>query len=157
MAGLFYNENLWFLYFCFYVFLNFNIILIFNNFKLFNINQIFNYLIFNFIWKFFIFCILLSLGGLPPFLGFFPKWIIIEIIIYKNIIFILFFIVFCSLITLFFYLRISYSVFLINYYSLNWNFKENFSNFYRKILNFFSFFSLFGIIFVNFFYNFINF
>ena len=152
LAGLIFNETLWISYFLFYVFLNLRITYIFNTFKLFNINQTFKVINFNLFIKFSLFTILLSLGGLPPFLGFFPKWIIIEMIISKEIFFTLIIILFLTLITLFFYLRIRYAALLINHLITNWNFKINF--YYKSInfLNFVSFISLFGLLLVNYFY-----
>jgi NADH-ubiquinone oxidoreductase chain 2 len=56
---------------------------------------------------------LLSLGGLPPFLGFTPKWVLINTMLPNNL-FMPTILVLTSLITLFFYLRLSYSAFLIS-------------------------------------------
>lgn len=58
-----------------------------------------------------IFLNLISLGGLPPFLGFFPKLIIIKLI-NNSIIIIL--IIFFTLISLFYYLRIILSRIILN-------------------------------------------
>jgi NADH-ubiquinone oxidoreductase chain 2 len=63
--------------------------------------------------KFVIFTSLLSLGGLPPFLGFLPKLIVIQAIIINNITPLTTVVVVISLITLYYYLKISYSRFLI--------------------------------------------
>jgi NADH-ubiquinone oxidoreductase chain 2 len=52
---------------------------------------------------------LLSLGGLPPFLGFFPKWIVISGGLSLGNYFLVLFLVLISLFTLFYYLRISYA------------------------------------------------
>jgi NADH-ubiquinone oxidoreductase chain 2 len=67
------NENLFIIYILFYIFLSFSIVFIFFNFNIFNLNQIFNLKLKNKIQKFWIRIPLLSLGGLPPLLGFFPK------------------------------------------------------------------------------------
>jgi NADH-ubiquinone oxidoreductase chain 2 len=144
------NENLWKIYFIFYSFLSFCIIFIFNNFKLFNLNQIFSLKIKNKNQKLIFYIPLLSLGGLPPFLGFFPKWITIEIIIFNNFIFLIFLIINFTLITLYFYIRICYSAFLLNHNFLNWNFSWNF--FLNKNFNFLNliiFFSIFGLLIIN--------
>ena len=55
-----------------------------------------------------IFTSLLSLGGLPPFLGFLPNWIVIQTIITNNIAPLATIVVVTSLITLYYYLKISY-------------------------------------------------
>lgn len=152
LAGIIYRENMWLLYFLFYSILSLTTVLIFNNFKLFNLNQTFSFYNSTFFTKLIIFLNLLSLGGLPPFLGFFPKWLIIEIIIFINYYFILIIMLFLTLLTLYFYLRISYSVLLINYLEINWNFKFLFLKKKMKFLLFNRFISIFGLFLINFFY-----
>lgn len=147
------NENIWKIYFLFYSFLSFSIIFLFFNFKLFNINQIFYIKFKTKIQKLIINIPLLSLGGLPPFLGFFPKWLTIETIIYNNFFILIFLIINFTLITLYFYIRISYSAFLLNHNLSNWNFSWIFINYKNfNLLNFFIFFSTFGLIFINLFF-----
>nr|URH17034.1 NADH dehydrogenase subunit 2 [Aparatermes thornatus] len=68
---------------------------------------------------------LLSLGGLPPFLGFLPKWIIIQTMITNNMIPLATIVVVTSLITLYYYLKISYSSFLILNTEPKWNMKSH--------------------------------
>jgi len=149
------REMLWGFYFLFYYFLSFNVIFIFDNFKLLNINQTFYIKNLNFTLKTVIFIILLSFGGLPPFLGFFPKWIVIEIIVNEKIFLILTFILFFTLITLFFYMRISYNALLITHNEIRWNYKLFQSKKITKIILFLTFLSLFGLILINFLYFFI--
>lgn len=152
LTGILNNQNIWIIYFIFYCFLTISIVLIFNNFKIFNLNQIFSFFNFKNLIKTIIFLPLLSLGGLPPFLGFFPKWIIIEYLISINYLFIIFLLIYFTLITLYFYLRISYSSLLLNYNEINWNF----NNFYNKnnffLLSIFLFINIFGLIFINLFF-----
>ena len=62
--------------------------------------------------KFIIFTSLLSLGGLPPFLGFLPKLIVIQAVV-ANTSPLATTVVVTSLITLYYYLKISYSRFII--------------------------------------------
>nr|YP_010533737.1 NADH dehydrogenase subunit 2 [Sabethes tarsopus]UXX46888.1 NADH dehydrogenase subunit 2 [Sabethes tarsopus] len=143
------NELLWISYFCFYIFLSTSIVLMFNNFKIFYFNQIFNFSFMNSIIKFFLFLNFLSLGGLPPFLGFLPKWIVIQNLIFLNHYFLLLISTCFSLITLFYYLRISYSIYMLNYNKNSWMLINNY--FYKNI-NFtliFNFFSIFGLILIS--------
>jgi NADH:ubiquinone oxidoreductase subunit 2 (subunit N) len=91
------------------------------------------------------------LGGLPPLLGFFPKWVTIELLININYFILIFFLINFTLITLYFYIRISYSSLLINHNRLNWNFSWitlNLKTF--NITNFVIYCSLSGLIFINF-------
>nr|UGB89513.1 NADH dehydrogenase subunit 2 [Pericapritermes gutianensis] len=75
--------------------------------------------------KFMMFTSLLSLGGLPPFLGFLPKWIVIQAMVMNNMIPLATIVVLTSLITLYYYLKISYSSFLILNAEPKWNLKTN--------------------------------
>nr|YP_009351209.1 NADH dehydrogenase subunit 2 [Microcerotermes nervosus]AQP28852.1 NADH dehydrogenase subunit 2 [Microcerotermes nervosus] len=73
--------------------------------------------------KFMMFTSLLSLGGLPPFLGFLPKWIVIQAMIMNNMAPLATVVVVTSLITLYYYLKISYSSFVILNTEPKWNLK----------------------------------
>nr|YP_009350494.1 NADH dehydrogenase subunit 2 [Termes fatalis]AQP27192.1 NADH dehydrogenase subunit 2 [Termes fatalis]AQP27836.1 NADH dehydrogenase subunit 2 [Termes fatalis]AQP28670.1 NADH dehydrogenase subunit 2 [Termes fatalis] len=75
--------------------------------------------------KFMLFTSLLSLGGLPPFLGFLPKWIVIQAMITNNMAPLATVVVVTSLITLYYYLKISYSSFMILNTEPKWNLKSN--------------------------------
>nr|URX54526.1 NADH dehydrogenase subunit 2 [Incisitermes snyderi] len=78
--------------------------------------------------KFMLFMTLLSLGGLPPFIGFLPKWIVIQTLIMNNLSFITTLMVTMSLVTLYYYLRMCYSSFLILHEETKWGtnlYKEN--------------------------------
>nr|AER13573.1 NADH dehydrogenase subunit 2 [Anolis insignis]APQ47178.1 NADH dehydrogenase subunit 2 [Anolis sp. F SP-2016] len=52
---------------------------------------------------------LLSLGGLPPLTGFMPKWLILEELMMQNLVPLAFAMTMASLLSLFFYLRLSYT------------------------------------------------
>lgn len=148
-ARILINENIWIIYFLFYSFLTISIIFIFNTFKIFNLNQIFSFLNFKNLIKTFIFIPLLSLGGLPPFLGFFPKWIVIERLIINNYLLLSLILIYFTLITLYFYLRISYSSLILNYNEINWNYKQFYNNKNFKLLRIFLYTNLIGLIFIN--------
>lgn len=143
------NNLLWWIYFILYSFLSISIVLIFNNFKLFHFNQIFNYFLINPIIKFFIFLNLLSLGGLPPFLGFLPKWLVIQNLIETNQIFLLFISVCLTLITLYYYLRISYSIYILNFNKNSWIIINQFNNKSIALILTINFFSITGLIIIS--------
>lgn len=123
------NDTLWIFYLTLYFVINYSIIRIF---KMFNVTQINQLFLFKNEFSLLKLCFIinfLSLGGLPPFTGFFPKWIVIEaLIITKNILLILIIII-TTLITLYFYTRLTFSAFLFYYPFFSWNKKIN----YRKI------------------------
>nr|YP_009745932.1 NADH dehydrogenase subunit 2 [Trichosia lengersdorfi]QIH95790.1 NADH dehydrogenase subunit 2 [Trichosia lengersdorfi] len=153
ILAMIFNENMWFMYFLMYSFLNFSVIYFFNNFKLFYLNQMYNLFMDSITMKFCLLSSILSLGGLPPFLGFFPKWMIIQSLLIMKMNFINLFIITMSLITLFYYLKISIAAFLLNFMEFNWLFKmHNKYSFYMMIMNM-NFFSLMGFfILINLFY-----
>jgi NADH-ubiquinone oxidoreductase chain 2 len=68
--------------------------------------------------------IIIRLGGLPPFLGFLPKWLVIQTLIINNIYIIILIIIIRTLLTLFYYLRIIRRILIINHYSLKWELKN---------------------------------
>nr|YP_010471464.1 NADH dehydrogenase subunit 2 [Brillia brevicornis]UVG40803.1 NADH dehydrogenase subunit 2 [Brillia brevicornis] len=148
MTGLMKSESLWFFYFVFYCFLSLTMVFLFNNYKIFYMNQMFTKTT-DMVSKFIMMIPLLSLGGLPPFLGFFPKWMIIEHLISLNSYFILFVLMMFTLITLFFYLRICYSSFLLSAQKNSWEFLFSKKNNFMMINSIMMFISCFGFILIN--------
>nr|YP_011002918.1 NADH dehydrogenase subunit 2 [Leucoptera coffeella]WPR14284.1 NADH dehydrogenase subunit 2 [Leucoptera coffeella] len=135
------SENLWMLYFFIYCILNFMLCYFFNLMNIFYINQIYFYNMKNF-YKILLAMNLFSLGGLPPFMGFLSKWLVINFLINNNMLMLTFLMIMSSLIMLYYYIRIMYSTFLINYMKLKWfNFKikNNFNKYYFICMYMFSF------------------
>nr|YP_010305091.1 NADH dehydrogenase subunit 2 [Spodoptera depravata]QTZ20360.1 NADH dehydrogenase subunit 2 [Spodoptera depravata]ULR86987.1 NADH dehydrogenase subunit 2 [Spodoptera depravata] len=138
------SETLWLFYFSLYSFMISIMCFFFYILNMNFINQLFiNNM--NFLIKINILINFLSLGGLPPFIGFFPKWIIINFLINNNMYMMTFIFVMMSLIMLFFYIRISYSAIMFNYMKNKW-FKIYIKNKYFLMINFFSFISIMGMI-----------
>lgn len=144
------RENLWIFYLFIYSFLVIIICFLFNILNIFFINQLF-FININPLIKISLFINFLSLGGLPPFIGFFPKWIVINFLINNKIFIVRFIFVIIRLIILFFYIRIIYSSFIFNYIKLKW-FKIFIKNNYFIFINFFSLISILGIIIRTFFF-----
>nr|YP_010222485.1 NADH dehydrogenase subunit 2 [Aethus nigritus]AUW38591.1 NADH dehydrogenase subunit 2 [Microporus nigrita]UCC45896.1 NADH dehydrogenase subunit 2 [Aethus nigritus] len=80
---------------------------------------------------------MLSLGGLPPFLGFLPKWMVIQTLMNDSMLMLVIILIMSSLITLFFYMRSMTYMMIPFSMSINWNFtKPNTSiNMMTLILN----------------------
>nr|YP_010274826.1 NADH dehydrogenase subunit 2 [Celaenorrhinus aspersus]UJV31521.1 NADH dehydrogenase subunit 2 [Celaenorrhinus aspersus] len=144
MFSILISENLWMLYFLTYSFLISIMCFSFYMLNMYFINQLFIFNM-NFFLKLLIFINFLSLGGLPPFLGFFPKWILINFMIMKKFYIISFIFIMMSLITLFFYIRIIYSCILFNYLKLKW-FNIFIKNNYFFFILFNSLISILGMI-----------
>nr|QOL11940.2 NADH dehydrogenase subunit 2 [Ostrinia scapulalis] len=144
MSAMMISENLWMFYFFMYSFLISILCLLFSMINMFFINQLFFFNI-NYLIKLSLLINFLSLGGLPPFMGFLPKWIIINFMLNSNLYFLTFILIMMSLILLFFYIRILYSSFMFNYLKLKW-IKIKIKNNMFNIMNFLSFFSILGLI-----------
>nr|QRV62402.1 NADH dehydrogenase subunit 2 [Deuteronectes picturatus] len=139
------NEMMWIMYFLIYSFLLISIISIFKKFNVFLLKQMFLMIKKTYLIKFFLVLNLLSLGGLPPFLGFFPKWVIIQNLSLNHFM-ILTFMIMMTLITLFFYLRISYSSIFIYNNENNFSKMMSKNNFNNIFINLMSFTSINGLI-----------
>nr|YP_010463201.1 NADH dehydrogenase subunit 2 [Capodemus sinuatus]UUJ37725.1 NADH dehydrogenase subunit 2 [Capodemus sinuatus] len=115
MMMMMYNSK-WVYYLVIYSVIIMMIIMFFNFHNIFFINQVSsNY---NSIMEKLSFSsLMLSMGGLPPFLGFLPKWIAIQAVINFNIPLILF-MVMMSILTLFYYMRMI-SPLILFYSSMN--------------------------------------
>nr|QXG19087.1 NADH dehydrogenase subunit 2 [Drosophila athabasca] len=152
LMSLMISESIWLIYFLFYSFLSFILTFMFNIFKLFHLNQLFSWFVNSKILKFTLFMNFLSLGGLPPFLGFLPKWLVIQQLTFCNQYFTLTVMMMSTLITLFFYLRICYSAFMLNYYENNWTISTQFNNMNTNLYLIFTFFSIFGLFLISLFF-----
>nr|ATA58343.1 NADH dehydrogenase subunit 2 [Pseudempusa pinnapavonis] len=122
--------NLWFMYFIIYTINIVSIISLTNMTKLSYISQTFNIMNNKKMIKSILFICLLSLGGLPPFLGFFPKWITIQFMIQNFMMVTSTILIMSSLLTLFYYMRIMYTTLMISNFETIWttsiNPKHNF-------------------------------
>nr|AQT38609.1 NADH dehydrogenase subunit 2 [Megathymus streckeri streckeri] len=145
ISAIMISENLWMLYFFLYSFFVSIMCFTFYIMNIYFINQLFMFN-FNYLMKFLLMINFLSLGGLPPFLGFFPKWIIINFLMNMKLYLITFIFIMMSLITLFFYIRIIFSCILFNYPKLKW-FKINIKNNFLIYILIFNLMSLMGMMF----------
>nr|YP_010385061.1 NADH dehydrogenase subunit 2 [Electrogena lateralis]UPL65071.1 NADH dehydrogenase subunit 2 [Electrogena lateralis] len=127
LAASLLGESYWITYFLFYSLLSISVVLLFNLFNISHINQIFSLPLSNPVFKLAAFCNLLSLGGLPPFLGFLPKWIIIQGMVNAGFYFVITIMVTLTLITLYFYIRMGYSAFMIAHHEPKWLIVSNIS------------------------------
>nr|YP_010397331.1 NADH dehydrogenase subunit 2 [Gametis jucunda]UQJ77438.1 NADH dehydrogenase subunit 2 [Gametis jucunda] len=114
------SPTIWSYYFMIYCIISINIIVIFWKLNIFYINQLYISLNSNPLVKFFFMMNFLSLGGLPPFLGFMPKWLLINSLIQTNFYFLAFLMTIMTLITLYFYMRITFATLLISKTHINY-------------------------------------
>nr|YP_009491789.1 NADH dehydrogenase subunit 2 [Cardiodactylus muiri]AWI49112.1 NADH dehydrogenase subunit 2 [Cardiodactylus muiri] len=114
------SEMLWQIYLTVYSIISLTLMIIFMNFSGNQMNQ----LMFKSkspIMKAILLMNLLSLGGLPPFLGFLPKWLVIQLTIQQNSVAIILMMVLTTLITLFYYIQLGMTTFMMNSNQMKWN------------------------------------
>ena len=138
-----FSLKLIFLFIIIYLFLLIGIYIIYN---IYNLNIFLQINRINYFDKIIIIMIFISLGGIPPLLGFLRKYIILKFLIFYENFFFLLVVIFSSLLILYIYISRIY-FFLTNIPSIKINFKINIF-FLKKImyilsLIFFNFFFLF--------------
>nr|QZJ45820.1 NADH dehydrogenase subunit 2 [Holotrichia parallela] len=113
LSTLLIMETLWLYYFVIYSVITVNIIFAMKIFNIFHQKQLFISMNFNYLMKFFFILNFLSLGGLPPFLGFLPKWITIQTLIKNQMFLMSTLMIIMTLMTLYFYLRVTFTTLLL--------------------------------------------
>nr|QLY90344.1 NADH dehydrogenase subunit 2 [Hydropsyche angustipennis] len=139
-SSLMINESLFFFFFIIYSLIIMNLIIFFSEMKLFSINQL--YLIkSNKYIMFLIFLNFLSLGGLPPFLGFITKWIISMYMIQSMNLIVLIMIL-SSLINLYYYIQLMFPFMMIQKFENKWIINNKMNSTFKLIFSYFSLFTL---------------
>nr|ARH53740.1 NADH dehydrogenase subunit 2 [Calomicrus pinicola] len=100
---------IWVSYFLIYSIITSNLIFMFMLLNVFTLTQLFSSLNLNKLIKLLFICNFLSLGGLPPFLGFLPKWLVINQLINSKFYFLATLLIIFTLVTLYFYIRMTFS------------------------------------------------
>nr|YP_010410316.1 NADH dehydrogenase subunit 2 [Haplotropis brunneriana]AGO50965.1 NADH dehydrogenase subunit 2 [Haplotropis brunneriana] len=125
IASISISETLWEVYFTVYSLLSLIMVLLFNQSKLFFMNQIYTAENMNIEIKFMMFLTLLSLGGLPPFLGFMPKWMVMQSLVENNLSALMATMAVLTTITLYYYMRISFSTLIMTFSENSWSINNN--------------------------------
>nr|YP_007627070.1 NADH dehydrogenase subunit 2 [Ommexecha virens]AGC22386.1 NADH dehydrogenase subunit 2 [Ommexecha virens] len=121
ISSMIISENVWEMYFIIYSILSVIMVFLFNQNKTFFMNQIYSTSNMSTENKFMMFLTLLSLGGLPPFLGFLPKWIVIQSMIENNMSMLTTIMVLLTTITLYYYMKISFAALIMSYTENSWS------------------------------------
>nr|YP_007474265.1 NADH dehydrogenase subunit 2 [Austinograea alayseae]AEX32655.1 NADH dehydrogenase subunit 2 [Austinograea alayseae] len=140
------NDTMWLMYFSFYTLISSSIAILFHSLSAFHLSDLLNLNCSKSLYNLTLPLSLLSLGGLPPFTGFVPKWIMIQILILNQMIFPLSILLLSALITLYFYLRILIPFILLMSPSLSYNTKYLPSTSFSFFLPFIIFFNFMGLL-----------
>nr|YP_010999372.1 NADH dehydrogenase subunit 2 [Arma koreana]WPM93257.1 NADH dehydrogenase subunit 2 [Arma koreana] len=114
------SMNLWMMYLTIYGMMIVSMCYLFNKYKFNFINQM-SSINMNTTDKFSLFLLMLSMGGLPPFIGFLPKWLTIQSLINEQEILIMLIMIMFSLVTLMYYLRVMTNMYLSFNSSIKWS------------------------------------
>nr|AVE15550.1 NADH dehydrogenase subunit 2 [Odontomantis sp. JZ-2017] len=146
LATMIMGTNLWIMYFAIYTINVISIIFMSLLMNLSYISQTFNAFNSKKIIKFTLFISMMSLGGLPPLLGFFPKWIAIHFMAQNLMIFTSTILIMSSLLTLYYYMRIMYTTLMITNSEIVWITMYNSKKKYTKIISFSLYILLLGML-----------
>nr|YP_009002476.1 NADH dehydrogenase subunit 2 [Ranina ranina]BAO48232.1 NADH dehydrogenase subunit 2 [Ranina ranina] len=139
------SELSWFIYFSFYSLISFSVISLFHLTQVYHLSNLFNFraplplpmLVFS--------LSLLSLGGLPPFSGFIPKWMVVQMMVTGHQIIPLFVLLMSALFTLYFYVRM-FNMFVIKPSpTFSWYLLFKTSNYNFEIFSFVILMNLIGL------------
>nr|YP_009700010.1 NADH dehydrogenase subunit 2 [Dermestes coarctatus]QEK77746.1 NADH dehydrogenase subunit 2 [Dermestes coarctatus] len=106
-------QSIWLIYISIYTLISFNMIMILKTLNIFHIKQLINSMNSNKPLKMTFIMNFLSLGGIPPFIGFLPKWLTINFLIEQNMVFLSMIMIIFTLLTIFFYMRITFTTMVI--------------------------------------------
>nr|YP_010248191.1 NADH dehydrogenase subunit 2 [Gonodactylus smithii]QTK16231.1 NADH dehydrogenase subunit 2 [Gonodactylus smithii]UEV87001.1 NADH dehydrogenase subunit 2 [Gonodactylellus affinis] len=122
LSALLISETLWLTYFLVYCLTSATIALFFFHKQAYHLNHLISTSFQNTTQNCIMYTSLLSLGGLPPFTGFIPKWITIQEISSSTYTFLAFFLILGTLINLYYYLRLTLNSFMMSSGMLKWQF-----------------------------------
>nr|YP_026117.1 NADH dehydrogenase subunit 2 [Philaenus spumarius]AAT39431.1 NADH dehydrogenase subunit 2 [Philaenus spumarius] len=140
IMGMTISFSLWMSYFLIYTFMVYNLIYLF---MIMEINYLNQFLInmHNSSFKIILSLLLFSFGGVPPLLGFLPKLIIIQSLMLNSNFLILLIMIMTSLITLFYYIRVTTMMLMVNSSKIKFN---NYLLLNSKLFYLMTFMNLFG-------------
>nr|ARH55013.1 NADH dehydrogenase subunit 2 [Geodromicus suturalis] len=144
ISSMMFMKTIWLNYFIIYSIISLNIIIIFKLLNIFFLKQLFISLKNNLMMKLFFIMNFLSLGGLPPFLGFMPKWLTIQLMVEKSMLLMTFMMIMLTLLTLFYYMRITFSTLILNTNEINFFTNKPNQNLFIFFMNFISMIGLLG-------------
>nr|ARH53870.1 NADH dehydrogenase subunit 2 [Heterocerus parallelus] len=121
------SSTIWIIYFMIYTLISTSIIYFFMSLKITHLSQLIQKMNTKPMKKFFFASNFLSLGGMPPFIGFMPKWITIQAMTIKSPTMVMI-MALITLITLFIYMRMIFCSLTILSNSSSWTLPEKEKN-----------------------------
>nr|QXJ41879.1 NADH dehydrogenase subunit 2 [Pissodes strobi] len=136
ISALLNSFTIWFYYWIIYCFININIIHLLNKYNIYFSTQLSKLLAWNKNMKFMYMMNFLSLGGLPPFIGFLPKWLTINFMIKNNFYSLAMLLIIFTLMSLYIYLRLTISSLMMNFEEslMNKSYSKNYFQFMSNMI-----------------------
>nr|WOR80784.1 NADH dehydrogenase subunit 2 [Pyrocoelia sp.] len=144
LSSMLLSQSIWMIYFLIYTITTINITMIFNITNTFFVSQLSLIWNFNSMTKLFFLVNFFSFAGIPPFIGFLPKWLTIQMLILNNLYFISILMIFMTLIMIYVYLTLIIPSAMINSTYMKWSKMNMFK--YNKITSMMNFFIITGTI-----------
>uniref|UniRef100_UPI00315CB3C9 NADH dehydrogenase subunit 2 n=1 Tax=Parasipyloidea carinata TaxID=3126553 RepID=UPI00315CB3C9 len=127
MSAMLMSEKTWIMYFIMYSIMTIVMTSTMNFYKNFHMNQLIS-MNETPMMKFLIMTNMLSISGLPPMMGFMPKWIVLQTNMTMNQFMLMNIMVMMTLITVFYYLRMMFSTMMLSSYEIKWKTNMTFKN-----------------------------
>lgn len=115
-ASIMYSFSVFFIYFVVYRLVNIGIIVLMNVVSVKGVRLI-RFDGMSFAYSCMIGLLFISLAGLPPFLGFYPKWMVMGDLMNRGLFFLTFVLILGSLLNIYYYLRVFFNVSLNSFFS----------------------------------------
>nr|YP_009092128.1 NADH dehydrogenase subunit 2 [Aquatica leii]AHA46882.1 NADH dehydrogenase subunit 2 [Aquatica leii] len=123
LAAMIMEKTIWIIYFMVYSFITINIAYMMKN--TYYLSQLFPYLNTSPMMKMFFMLNFLSLSGIPPFLGFLPKWMVIQTMVMNKMFMLSMIMIAFTLIMIYIYMRIMMTALVMKINQSNWTLKLN--------------------------------
>lgn len=115
LSSIIISFSIWLIYIIIYTLINIKIIFFFKKSNSFYFKQLINYCNNNKILNFIIIINFISLIGLPPFIGFLPKWLTINFLIFNKFFILTFLLIVITLVIIYIYIQLILSSLIINF------------------------------------------
>nr|YP_009251325.1 NADH dehydrogenase subunit 2 [Pyrearinus termitilluminans]AIQ80122.1 NADH dehydrogenase subunit 2 [Pyrearinus termitilluminans] len=146
LSSMMIMETIWLFYFIIYATITINLAMMMNKYKIFFMNQLHQSMNENPMAKLWFTVNFLSLSGIPPFLGFLPKWITVQALVSNGAIILPVTMIILTLLTVFMYIRITLSSVVMNVSEQKWTKINTFFN--STLMSMINFVSISSLIFI---------
>nr|WIL10224.1 NADH dehydrogenase subunit 2 [Stenocladius sp. 2 XYG-2023a] len=135
MSTMMISKTIWMMYFMIYSTITISIITSFNKNKSNFIKQMFYKMNYSQMNKLMFSMNFLSLMGLPPFIGFLPKWMSIQVMMFNNMFTLSISMIMLTMIMIFTYMRMTIQFLMMKMNTKNWKNKENENSIFNTSIN----------------------